>query len=46
MDNLGVEAMKELEIILSELRLDIDRDVRVLAEGRNCHTGLLFLRRE
>ncbi|XP_067211708.1 serine/threonine-protein phosphatase 4 regulatory subunit 1 isoform X2 [Linepithema humile] len=33
LDNLGVEAMEEVERILTKMRVDADRDVRVLAGG-------------
>lgn len=32
-DNLGMEAMEEVERILTKMRVDVDRDVRVLAGG-------------
>lgn len=40
-DNLGMEAMEEVERILTKMRVDVDRDVRVLAGGEEQQIDIL-----
>ncbi|XP_077271693.1 serine/threonine-protein phosphatase 4 regulatory subunit 1 isoform X2 [Temnothorax americanus] len=41
LDNLGMEAMEEVERILTKMRVDADRDVRVLAGGEEQQIDIL-----
>ncbi|XP_028044967.1 serine/threonine-protein phosphatase 4 regulatory subunit 1 isoform X2 [Monomorium pharaonis] len=41
LDNLGMEAMEEVQRILSKMRVDVDRDVRVLAGGEEQQIDIL-----
>ncbi|XP_011639944.1 serine/threonine-protein phosphatase 4 regulatory subunit 1-like isoform X2 [Pogonomyrmex barbatus] len=40
-DNLGMEAIEEVERILTKMRVDVDRDVRVLAGGEEQQIDIL-----
>ncbi|KYQ52178.1 Serine/threonine-protein phosphatase 4 regulatory subunit 1 [Trachymyrmex zeteki] len=40
-DNLGIDAMEEVERILTKMRVDVDRDVRVLAGGEEQQIDIL-----
>ncbi|XP_018346239.1 PREDICTED: serine/threonine-protein phosphatase 4 regulatory subunit 1-like isoform X3 [Trachymyrmex septentrionalis] len=40
-DNLGIDTMEEVERILTKMRLDVDRDVRVLAGGEEQQINIL-----
>ncbi|XP_011698088.1 PREDICTED: serine/threonine-protein phosphatase 4 regulatory subunit 1-like isoform X2 [Wasmannia auropunctata] len=41
LDNLGMDAMEEVERILTKMRVDVDRDVRVLAGGEEQQIDIL-----
>ncbi|KAG5323239.1 PP4R1 phosphatase, partial [Acromyrmex heyeri] len=40
-DNLGIDTMEEVERILTKMRVDVDRDVRVLAGGEEQQIDIL-----
>ncbi|XP_025992654.2 serine/threonine-protein phosphatase 4 regulatory subunit 1 isoform X2 [Solenopsis invicta] len=41
LDNLGMEAMEEVQRILTKMRVDVDRDVRMLAGGEEQQIHIL-----